>query len=113
MAPGSWLFSCHHSFHDVSRNVGEPEIATVVTIGQFFVIEAQQGQNSRMQIMDVNFALDGSGAEFIGGAIDGATADATTRQDGGESLGIVIAARVIVSVAIANRLAAKFSAPDD
>ena len=44
-------------FHDVSVNIGEPEIASIVAIGQLLVIETEQRQNGRVQIVNMNFAL--------------------------------------------------------
>ena len=49
--------SCEDSFHDFAEIIGEPEIPAVVTIRQPGVIEAQQVQDRRVQIVDVHFDL--------------------------------------------------------
>ena len=44
--------------HDVAVHVGEAEIAAGVAEGELLVIEAQQVQDRRVQVMDVHLVLD-------------------------------------------------------
>src|SRR5437867_1634137 len=111
---GSWsLRSRDHAFDHTACYIGQSKIAPVVTIGQFFMIEAQQGQNRGVQIMDMHFVFDRGRAEFISRAIDHAATNAAAREDSGESLGIVVASGIVIAIAVPDRFAAKFSTPDD
>ncbi len=78
-------------FNDASMHIREAEIAAGIPIGQFFVVEAQEVQNRRVQVMDVDFILDGGEAKVIGRAMDVAAASAAASQPHAESIMIVIA----------------------
>ena len=41
-------------FHDMSVDIGQPEVASLVFEGQSFVVDTQQVKNGRMEIMYVN-----------------------------------------------------------
>ena len=47
-------------------DVGEPEIAALEAERQLGVIEAEQVQDGRLQIMDVNAILDSGKAQLVG-----------------------------------------------
>src|SRR4051812_33470274 len=47
----------HDIFHHVAGDVGEPEIAARVTVRELLVIQAQQMQHGRVQIVHVNFVF--------------------------------------------------------
>src|SRR5581483_2827199 len=42
--------SGHHALDHVAENVGEAEIAAVVTVGELFVVEAEQAQDRRVEV---------------------------------------------------------------
>ena len=46
--------------HDFACDIGQPLIAAVVKVSQAFVIKAQQMQDRRMQVMDVDLPFGGS-----------------------------------------------------
>ena len=50
-------------------HVGEAEVAAVITVGKFFVIEAQLMEDGGMEVMHVHFALHGMVAVLIGIAV--------------------------------------------
>ena len=50
----SKLFLGDDWFHDMSVNVGQPEVASLVFEGQSFMVDALQVQNGGMEIMHVN-----------------------------------------------------------
>ena len=54
--------------HHVAVHVGQPEVAALEAEGQLRVIEAQQVQDRRLQVVDVDAVLDGDEAELVGGA---------------------------------------------
>src|SRR6266496_6361986 len=51
-------------------NVGEAEIAAGVAEGQLFVVEAEQPQHRRVQIVHVHFVFHRAKAKFIRGAVN-------------------------------------------
>ena len=68
--PKSPSFSREHSFHHVALHVGEAVVAATVAEGQARVIEAQQVQNGRVEIVDVNRVFRDAQAVFVGLAVN-------------------------------------------
>ena len=93
-------------------NVGEPEVSAIVTIGQLFVIEAEQRENGGVEVMHVHFVLHRGSTEFVGRAVNRPAFDTAAGQDSRERILIMIATGVVVAVAIAHWLASEFTAPD-
>src|SRR5262245_36072652 len=77
------------------------------------MIETKQRENRRMQVVDVDFVFCRSCAEFVRRAISHSSLDACACEQSCERLRVMIAARIVVTIAVANRLAAKLSAPDN
>ena len=76
---------------DISVNVGEPEVAACVPVGQEFVIEAHEMEDGRMQVVHVNWILDGFEAELVGSSVDESSLGAAADQDSGEAVVVVVA----------------------
>src|SRR5204862_5570656 len=72
--------SRHYPRHHLAVIVREPEIAAVVAIGQFLVIEAQQTQDRGVKIVDVHLVLDGARSKLICRAVNGAAFDAASGE---------------------------------
>ncbi len=49
-------------------HVGQPEVAALEAERQFRVIQAEQMQDGRLQVVDVDAILDGGEAQLVGGA---------------------------------------------
>ena len=49
--------------HDLAGDVGQAHVASAEAVGQALMVEAEQMQDGRVQIVDVNFVLDGVVAE--------------------------------------------------
>ena len=47
-------------------DVGEAEVAALEAVGQLRVVEAEQVQDRRLQVVDVDLVLDGGEAELVG-----------------------------------------------
>ena len=77
--------------NELAVHISEPEIATLKSIGQFFVIEAEQMQNRRVQIVHVHFVAHDPEAEFIGFAKNGAGLDASAGEPHGKRIDVMIA----------------------
>ena len=50
-------------------HVGQTKIAAGVTVGQPFVVEAQQVQQRGVQVVDADSILDGAESEVVGRAV--------------------------------------------
>src|SRR5262249_35299780 len=77
--------------YDVAVNVSQAEIAAGVTVGQLLVIEPQQVQDRRVQIVHVNFVLDRAEAEIVGRPVGGPALHPAASQPRREAPVIVIA----------------------
>ena len=77
------------------------------------MVEAEQRQNCRVQIVDVHFIFNGRIPELIGCAVGHAAAHAAAGKHGGEGFGIMVASRIVAAVAVPRRLAPEFTAPDN
>ena len=47
------------------RHVGQPEVAAVEAIGELGVVEAEQVQDGRVQVVDADAVFDGLVAEVV------------------------------------------------
>ena len=74
-------------------------------------VEPHLVQDGRVQLLDVERAVDGLVAELVGGADGDARADAAAGQPHGEAVGVVVAAGALG--VLGGRLAAELAAPDD
>ena len=73
-------------------DVGQAAIDSVVAEGQAFVIEAEQVQDRRVQVVDRQDVFDGFETEFVGRAVADSAFDASSGEEGGKAVGIVISA---------------------
>ena len=103
------LPSRHDLFHHVALHIGQPQVAAAVAVGQLLVIEAEQVQDGRVQVVDVDPALDALAAVVVGGAVAKPRLHAAAGQPDREAAVVVVAA-VAPS---ANGRAAELAGPDD
>jgi hypothetical protein len=100
---------------NVTMHVSQAKIAASKPVGQFFVIEAEQMQDCRVQIMHMNrFILDAP-ADLVGCSNRLPTFHTTASHPEAERIWMMIAAgdfRESLSV-FAEWGAAKFATPDD
>jgi len=76
------------------------------------VVEAQQREDGGVEVVNVDFVSTEAG-RIRRSRHRRCHANATAREDGGEGFAVVVAARIVVAVAVADGFAAKFAAPDD
>ncbi len=93
---------------DLTADIGEAMITSVVAEGELFVIETEQVEEGGVQIVHVDLAIHGEVPEVVGGAPREPGFHATPGQPGGEAAGIVIATG---SILFRVRRATEFSAP--
>ncbi len=55
------------------RDVGEAEIPSCEAVGEAGVVETEQVQDGGVEVVDVDFVFHGLKAEFVGGAVNGAS----------------------------------------
>ena len=106
MARGSGEeFGDHFAMH-----VGQAKVAALETVGQLRVIEPEQVEDRRVEIMDMDGVRAGVEAEVIGFAEGQAGFYAASGQPHGEGVRVMVAS---VVAALHHRGAAEFAAPDD
>ena len=52
--------------HDVPMDVGQTEVASLVSPSQTFVIDAKEVETGGMKVVDVNLVFDNPETELIG-----------------------------------------------
>ncbi len=75
---------------DGAVDVGQPEVASRVTIGQLLVVEAHQVQNRRVEIVNMHSLIHCGEAEVIAGTVHGAAFHPPARQPNGEAMIVVV-----------------------
>ena len=80
--------------HHVPFDVRQSEIAALVVVGQARVIEPEQVQDRRLQVVDVNGVLDRFHTEVVGLAQVQSRLDAGAGQPDGERGAEVVAAQL-------------------
>jgi len=96
-------------------NVRQPEISSLETVGQFRVIESEQMQDGRVQVVDMRGVAGHVETELVGLAISDALFDAAAREPQRESLVVMISTQAAARVRVAfdHRRATEFPAPND
>lgn len=64
----------------MAGDVGQPVIASVVAVGEFFVIEAHEVENGGVEVVHVDFTAGDADAVFVGGTVDEAGFDAAAGE---------------------------------
>ena len=95
-------------------HVRQPEIAPLESVGQLLVVDPQQLQHRRVQIVNVDGILDDVVAEVVGAADGDAGARATAGEPHREGARMVVAAEELRAVAgFVHRRPAELAAPHD
>src|SRR5580658_6204380 len=77
----------------VAGNIGQTEIASAIPIRQLGVVDPEQIQDRRVNVMDVDLRLRRRlEPEIVGLSVNGSALDGAASQPHGESIWIVIAA---------------------
>ena len=96
-------------------DVGEAEIAAFESVDEAFVVEAEEVEDSGLDVVDVDGVFGDLHAEFVGGAVGDAGFDAAAGHPHGEGLGVVIASAAAseCGAGFNHGGASEFAAPDD
>src|SRR2546422_407686 len=84
--------SCQHLLNHFSMHIREPALGAVVVKGQSLVIQAEQMEQGRVQVMNRADILDRLVTEFIRGAVAESALYTRPGQPDGETVRIVVAA---------------------
>ena len=90
-------------------HVGEAKVAAAETVGQLLVIEAQQMEHRRVEIINLALVLDGEVTDLVRGAVGGAAFHAAAGEPQAEAERIVVAS----VAALRERRAPELAAEDD
>src|SRR4030095_14246985 len=90
--------SGHDGFDHFTVYVCEAEVAACVAECQFLVIQAEEGEDGGVEVVDLGFVLDGFVTVVVTLAIAEAAADAAARHPQREGFVVVIASVAALSV---------------
>ena len=98
-------------------HVGEAEVAAGVAVREFFMVIADEFHDRGMQIVNMDFVLNGPETEFVGRTVDVAAANSTAGHPHREAPVIMITAIDFSGICAFLRkfdywCAAKFATPD-
>mgnify|MGYP003541572192 CR=1 FL=1 len=78
--------------HDFALHIRQAEIAALVAVGQPKVIDAEEVEDGRVEVIDVDGFLDRVVAELVGRAVDVPLLDARPGHPDREAVGVMVAA---------------------
>ena len=103
------MLSRNDVVNHLSMHIGEPEISPRVAIGQSFVIDPQEVEESGVKIVHADLVLDSEVAKVVGRPVDRAALHPPTGKPQSETVGIVISTVAILRY----RRASEFRAEND
>ena len=89
-------------------DVGQAEVATAVAVGQTFVVQPEEVQDGRVQVVDVHLVFRGVVAVVVGGSVAEPALYAAAGHPHGEAFRVVVSPIAILG----SGRAAEFSSPD-
>src|SRR6516164_5651707 len=95
--------------HDLAAHVGQPVVAAAVAVRKTFVVNAHKVKDGGVQVVDVDFVLDGVPAEFVSSAVNVASANPSAGQPHRETVGVVIASVPFLR----HGASSEFASPED
>lgn len=81
-------------FHHGAGNIGEAEVTTLESVGEFLVLDAKQMHHCRMEIIDLDRVFDHGETQFVCFAMNNAWLDSPTRHPDGETITMVLATKI-------------------
>src|ERR1043166_4084999 len=107
--------SCQNALHQFALYVRQAEIPALEAVGELLVIETEQVQNGRVQVVDVYSVFSDVKTEFVGFTDGHSGFDAAAGQPHGKSLRMMIAAQFAAKVGVGfdHRRAPELAAPDN
>ena len=101
--------------YHLAMNISQAEIAALEAERKFFVIKAEQVEDCRLEIVNIDFVPGDRETQFVGLAISDSFLNAGAGQKNRKTIRVVIPAQNIAagSPAFAERSAAELAAPND
>lgn len=94
-------------------DVCQPKVSSLESVGEFKVIDAEEVENGRMQVVDMDLVLDGVEPEIIGPPVHHAWFDAAASHPDGVSMGVMIPADLVgLQGSLHHGRPAKFASPE-
>src|SRR5690606_15518286 len=93
--PPAWAegnLQLHQFRNDPAMDVGQPEVATGITVRKLFVVEAHHAQHRGVQVVDVNAIFDRLEAELVRGTVSLPAPRTTAGHPDREAVMVVVAA---------------------
>src|SRR5438477_12941179 len=84
------------AFDDFAMNVSEAKVATLKTVGEFFVIDAEAMQDCGIQVMDGHGILDDVVTKVVGLPVADARPDTAAGQPDRVTAAMMIAAVIVL-----------------
>ena len=107
------LLSQQRLYH-FAVNVGEAKIAPLEPIGQPGMVQTEQVENRRVQIVNVDFVFDGVKSQFICFAVNEARLDTAAGEPHGVTVWMMVAPNLVgFGFALHHGRASEFTTPDD
>src|SRR6185295_490177 len=78
-------------FYNLTMHIGQTKIATLKSVSQLRVIQAEQMQNRRVQIVDVDFVFDRVKTEFVRLPVGDARFDSAAGEPDGVAVRMMVA----------------------
>ena len=95
-------------------DVSEAEITPLESIGELIVIDAEEVQESGVQVVHVNLVFSGIETKIIGRSVDRSGLDAATRHPNGVSMRMMIPTDLVrLEGSLHHRSPTKLTAPKD
>src|SRR5690606_37343696 len=93
-AIGNSTPSRQNVMHDRAMDVGESEVAALVTVGELLVVDAEAVEDGGVEIVHVDGVFEDVVAEVVGEAVVESRLDASARHPDGEASRMMVAAVV-------------------
>src|SRR5262245_2753408 len=108
------LPSAHQGLDHLAPLIRQAHVEAAEAVGQPQVVEPEEVEHRRVEVVDVDRVLHGAPAELVGGADDPAAGDAAAGEPDAEAQAVVIAAGARAGLRVlCHRRAAELSAPDN
>ena len=96
-------------------DVCEAEMPSLKLEGELLMVNSEQMQNRGLEIVDVDFVVNGIKADIIGGSVGDTGFNASSSHPSGKGVGVMVTTPcfAVLHVALEERSTTEFATPDD
>ena len=100
---------------DLPVDVREAEMPSLKFKGELLMVNSEQMQDRGLEVVDVDFVVNGIKADIIGSSVGDAGFNASSSHPSGKGVGVMVTtpAFAVLHVALEKRSTTEFAAPDD